>query len=347
MGGQEVPAGQTRREEGVPQREAGRQEDLQRGQAPGEEGRQATSRTPTRRPPSGSRNTRPRSPGSSSARSSVSAAASLIGWTGVGAVACGALAGAAGSLVTGAMKGHTGMDLFKDALIGGTVGALTGGLFSIGGAALGSGVRSALSGAGARSPSAPAGGAARAEAGQHRPRHGRCGPTGAQRRKQRHQQRPQRLAASGGCTHSFDPRTRVLMAGGTTKPIKDVRIGDAVAASAPATGTTLARTVVATHRNLDTGPDRPQGARRRARSRTLNTTQHHPFWNADAKAWSDAKDLSPGYQAERGRARRSHRRLGQGRAGPQGDAGPDRRGGPHLLRARRRPSGARAQLPHR
>jgi len=74
----------------------------------------------------------------------------LIGWTGVGAVACGALAGAAGSLVTGAMKGHRGWDLVKDALVGGTIGAVTGGLFSMGGAALSAGVRSAISGSGVK-----------------------------------------------------------------------------------------------------------------------------------------------------------------------------------------------------
>ncbi|HEX6682259.1 MAG TPA: LamG-like jellyroll fold domain-containing protein [Candidatus Limnocylindrales bacterium] len=81
----------------------------------------------------------------------------LIGWTGVGAVACGALAGAAGSLVTGAMNGHRGWDLVKDALVGGTIGALTGGLFSVGGAALGAGVRSAISGTGIRSALGAAG----------------------------------------------------------------------------------------------------------------------------------------------------------------------------------------------
>ncbi len=88
----------------------------------------------------------------------------LIGWTGVGAVACGALAGAAGSLVTGAMQGHRGWDLVQDAIIGGTIGAVTGGLFSVGGAAIGSGVRSVLAGAGGRGALRLAGNAARNEA---------------------------------------------------------------------------------------------------------------------------------------------------------------------------------------
>jgi RHS repeat-associated protein len=63
-----------------------------------------------------------------------------IGWTGVGAVACGALAGAVGSMVTGAMKGHTGWELAGDALIGGTIGAITGGLGSVVGQGIKAGV---------------------------------------------------------------------------------------------------------------------------------------------------------------------------------------------------------------
>jgi RHS repeat-associated protein len=87
-----------------------------------------------------------------------------IGWTGVGAVACGAAAGAAGSLVTGAMKGHRGMSLAKDTFIGAAVGGITGGLFSIGGAAAGSGVRSVAAGGGARAALGAASSAGRAEA---------------------------------------------------------------------------------------------------------------------------------------------------------------------------------------
>ncbi|HEX6681733.1 MAG TPA: LamG-like jellyroll fold domain-containing protein [Candidatus Limnocylindrales bacterium] len=53
----------------------------------------------------------------------------LIGWTGVGAVACGALAGAVGNLVTGYMQGKRGWALVGDAAIGalgGAVGGLAG-----------------------------------------------------------------------------------------------------------------------------------------------------------------------------------------------------------------------------
>ena len=69
-----------------------------------------------------------------------------IGWTGVGAVACGALAGVAGSLVTGLMEGKRGWDLAGDVLIGGLVGGLTGGLFSMAGQGLSAGVRGLIGG---------------------------------------------------------------------------------------------------------------------------------------------------------------------------------------------------------
>lgn len=66
----------------------------------------------------------------------------LIGWTGVGAVACGALAGAAGSLVTGLIKGKSGWDLVGDVALGAVSGAALGGLGSM----LGSGISAAVGG---------------------------------------------------------------------------------------------------------------------------------------------------------------------------------------------------------
>ncbi|HEY9392176.1 MAG TPA: LamG-like jellyroll fold domain-containing protein, partial [Mycobacteriales bacterium] len=60
-----------------------------------------------------------------------------VGWTGAGAVACGALAGVVGSVVHDLVEGgHSFGDIATNALIGGTIGALTGGLGSIGGAAV-------------------------------------------------------------------------------------------------------------------------------------------------------------------------------------------------------------------
>jgi RHS repeat-associated protein len=70
-----------------------------------------------------------------------------IGWTGAGAVACGALAGAVGSVVHDMVEGgHGWKEMVGNAVLGATVGALTGGLASVGGSALGAGVRAASGG---------------------------------------------------------------------------------------------------------------------------------------------------------------------------------------------------------
>ncbi|WP_212827134.1 LamG-like jellyroll fold domain-containing protein [Catellatospora sp. TT07R-123] len=71
-----------------------------------------------------------------------------IGWTGIGAVGCGALAGAVGSAVTGTMKGHTGWELVGDIAFGTVTGAALGGLGSMVGSGLkavvGGGMKNAL-----------------------------------------------------------------------------------------------------------------------------------------------------------------------------------------------------------
>jgi hypothetical protein len=40
-------------------------------------------------------------------------------------------------------------------------------------------------------------------------------------------------SAASGCTHSFDPSTPVLLADATTKPIKDIKVGDEVQSTDP------------------------------------------------------------------------------------------------------------------
>ncbi|GAB3143529.1 hypothetical protein GCM10027290_19980 [Micromonospora sonneratiae] len=96
--------------------------------------------------------------------------------------------------------------------------------------------------------------------------------------------------SGSGCTHSFDPDTRVLMADGSTRPIRDVNVGDRVKATDPTTGVTTARKVEALHLNRDrdltdvtvTG---------NGRTTTLHTTQHHPFWDQSVRQWRNAADL--------------------------------------------------------
>jgi hypothetical protein len=101
-----------------------------------------------------------------------------------------------------------------------------------------------------------------------------------------------------GC-HSFAPDTPVLMADGTTRAIKDVRVGDDVIGTDPATGKTASEPVTALHVNQDTdltdvwvthidphnappGPDvhtagLPQGWSGPPATYLLHTTANHPF----------------------------------------------------------------------
>ncbi len=72
-----------------------------------------------------------------------------IGWTGVGAIGCAALAGAVGSVVTDLVEGGKGWkEMAANALMGATIGAVLGPLMTVGGSAVSSGVRALAGGAG-------------------------------------------------------------------------------------------------------------------------------------------------------------------------------------------------------
>ncbi|WP_203734089.1 ricin-type beta-trefoil lectin domain protein [Paractinoplanes durhamensis] len=115
--------------------------------------------------------------------------------------------------------------------------------------------------------------------------------------------------------HSFDPDTRVLMADGTTRPISEITIGDQVQAKDPITGEAGARQVTLLHANRDheltditisARPDADADADvvsegkggRSTRGPTgtsvLQTTAHHPFWDATTGRWTDAANLKAG-----------------------------------------------------
>ena len=106
--------------------------------------------------------------------------------------------------------------------------------------------------------------------------------------------------------HSFDPATAVLLADGTTKPIGEVELGDRVAATDPATGTTTAGTVTALHANVDTDLTDVTVTNGDGDRTTIHTTQHHPFWDATADAWVNAADLIVGHQGLVRRGRRPY-----------------------------------------
>lgn len=98
--------------------------------------------------------------------------------------------------------------------------------------------------------------------------------------------------------NSFTPETPVLMADGTSEPIKDVRIGQKVLASDPETGETGARAVTRLiigegRKNLVEVTIDTDDAAGNATG-TLNATDGHPFWVDNQHRWLDAKDLKAG-----------------------------------------------------
>jgi hypothetical protein len=107
-------------------------------------------------------------------------------------------------------------------------------------------------------------------------------------------------AAGGGCGagrvphHSFEPDTKVLMADGSARPLKDVNVGDKVVATDPATDVSKVAGVTQLHRNTDHAFLDVTVKDRNGRQAVLHATQNHPFWNETDKKWSEATDLEPG-----------------------------------------------------
>ncbi|MFC3503111.1 LamG-like jellyroll fold domain-containing protein [Micromonospora krabiensis] len=100
--------------------------------------------------------------------------------------------------------------------------------------------------------------------------------------------------STGGSRHSFDPKTQVLMADGSTRPIEDVNVGDKVLATDPVAGTSEPKQVTQLHRNNDKDLTDLTVRDQDGKVTKVETTWHHPFWNASERKWSDAKDLEPG-----------------------------------------------------
>jgi RHS repeat-associated protein len=111
-------------------------------------------------------------------------------------------------------------------------------------------------------------------------------------------------SAAGSCktsdavTNSFTPGTLVLMADGSTKPIKDVKNGDRVLATDPETGESTTETVTAEIKGqglkhlvkvtIDLDGDKG------TKTASVTATEGHPFWVADLKQWVTATDLKSG-----------------------------------------------------
>ncbi|MCA6090565.1 hypothetical protein LE181_00005, partial [Streptomyces sp. SCA3-4] len=98
--------------------------------------------------------------------------------------------------------------------------------------------------------------------------------------------------------NSFTADTPVVMADGTTKAIQNVRTGDKVLASDPATGTTEGRPVDKViagkgEKHLVTLTVDTDGDKGGA-THTITATEGHPFWTANPQAWVKAGELKPG-----------------------------------------------------
>ncbi|WP_433297556.1 polymorphic toxin-type HINT domain-containing protein [Actinoplanes sp. CA-030573] len=229
----------------------------------------------------------------------------LIGWTGVGAIGCGFLAGAAGSLVTDLVAGGKGWkEMAADALIGGVTGAVLGPLSSFGGGAVSSGARVAVTGAAKEGLEMGASSAARTVATREA---GAAGEALAARSAGSAGREAVESAGAGarnvakeaaGSCNSFATGTLVLMADGSTKRIEDVKVGDKVVATDPTTGKTGIRAVTA----LIVGVGKKQmveltvdvdGAKG-GKTATIDATDGHPFWAPDLHRWVAAGDLKHG-----------------------------------------------------
>ncbi|MEE1797665.1 polymorphic toxin-type HINT domain-containing protein [Streptomyces sp. JV176] len=103
-------------------------------------------------------------------------------------------------------------------------------------------------------------------------------------------------AARGGCPNSFTGDTPVLMADGTRKPIKDVKVGDKVEATDPETGESGPRRVTALIKGTGDKSltDITLTTKENGKSSTITATDGHPFWVPELDAWIDAGKLQPG-----------------------------------------------------
>jgi RHS repeat-associated protein len=93
------------------------------------------------------------------------------------------------------------------------------------------------------------------------------------------------------CRNSFTGDTPVRMADGSSKPIRDVKIGDTVLATDPETGETAAEPVTNLIRHAG---EHAMVAVTLADGTTINSTAEHPFWETRDQEFTDAEDLKAG-----------------------------------------------------
>ncbi|MEV8517366.1 Hint domain-containing protein [Dactylosporangium sp. NPDC051484] len=162
--------------------------------------------------------------------------------------------------------------MLKTGVKGAIVGGLMGGLGAAGGAALKAGKAALMSGGGLKAAAQAGGKAAAAES--------RAIAQGAKNLFKK------------GC--SFTADTKVQMADGKQKPIKDVKVGDTVQATDPRTGKASPRTVLAVKVNRDNALTDLTVKTPNGTVTTIRTSQNHPFWDSDQQVWVSAGDLRSG-----------------------------------------------------
>ncbi|GIM93653.1 polymorphic toxin-type HINT domain-containing protein [Paractinoplanes toevensis] len=110
--------------------------------------------------------------------------------------------------------------------------------------------------------------------------------------------RVEQLLAKIGC--SFDADTPVLMADGSTKPIKAIKEGDVVKATDPVTGRTADKTVMQRQDNLDVHLADLTVTDGHGKSVVVHTTQNHPFWDVTTGRWTRVDQLNAGDRLKSG-----------------------------------------------
>jgi hypothetical protein len=99
------------------------------------------------------------------------------------------------------------------------------------------------------------------------------------------------LASCGG--QSFSPNTEVTLADGREIPISRVKVGDMVLATDTTTGITKAERVTALWVNRDTDL-MDVTVNSSSGSSTINSTEHHLFWDLTTYSWTQAENLTAG-----------------------------------------------------
>ena len=94
--------------------------------------------------------------------------------------------------------------------------------------------------------------------------------------------------------NSFTGDTPVVMADGTSKPIRALKPGDRVRTTDPSTGKLTSAVVSRTYLNDDTNLIDLTVRDTHGSVSTLHTTQHHRFWESTRHGWVNAVDLAIG-----------------------------------------------------